>query len=149
MEPGIGSVLRRHVFWYMYTLNYIDQYTLSIDFDLKESIDDAKSYEQAEKQNLLIIGPRTPKSKPKLFAYFIHSIPWRFILAITAWTTINCLLSFQACKRELDDNEDVRWWISFISVDLSVGVLLSIDTFSLLGLYMNSAFMRYYKAGTV
>lgn len=149
MEPGIGAVLKGHVVEDKYTLNYLDQHTLSVDFDLKEATDDAKSGEQTEEQTLLVNSPHTQKIKPTLLGHFMHSVPWRAVLAITAWTTIACLFSYEVRKREFDDAEDVRWWVSFISVDSSVGTFLSIGTFALLGFYTNAAFMRYYKAGTV
>lgn len=66
-------------------------------------------------------GRDRDKMEPSSFVHFLHSVPWRALVAITAWSAVACLISYFARK----DVENERWWISAIVVNSDVAVYFS------------------------
>lgn len=92
-------------------------------------------------------GPRGRKTKATFLAHIVRSVPWVWLLAVTAWTVLACILSFIA--RDKEPEEKSRWWTSLISVSGNVTTHLSVAAFALLSFYVREAFARYNVGGNV
>lgn len=103
------------------------------------------STDEVAGQNFSFHSLRRARVKPTLYAHVLQSVPWWALVAVIAWTTFACIISYITRSKDLNG----YWWKSFISVDPSVATYISIATFAVLGFYVNAAFERYWAAGQV
>lgn len=128
-KPSLGSVVVGHEVYDNYTLPTLEPRKLGND-EVEPEFE----------------GPSEPKMKPSFYAHILRSVPFWKLIAVTIWAVVACIISYYS---KVEGGPPRRWWESFISVNSSVTGYLSFGAFTTLGFFVQAAFGRYNRAGSV